>query len=123
MQSRYSDPNHAVNSGSLISLITGGNINPMPRRQARRAKIQERRSVRREYKDTRRVARGRAPRGPRMNRRNRPRRQGIIKKVMQQDVLYLLIVNLPSKKEVQESVTRLETLVEEQQTGAPGPSH
>jgi hypothetical protein len=58
-----------------------------------------------------------------MNRRNRPRRQGVIKKVMQQDVLYLLIVNLPSEKEVQESVTCLETLVEEQQIGAPGPSH
>ncbi|KAJ5665169.1 uncharacterized protein N7477_007617 [Penicillium maclennaniae] len=48
---------------------------------------------------------------------NRPRRQGIIKKVMQQDVLYLLIVNLPTVEEVQDSVTRLESLVEQQQTG------
>lgn len=79
--------------------------------------------MKREYRDAKRVARGRLPRGPRLNKRDRARRQGIIKKVMQQDVLYLLIVNLPSEKEVQDSVTRLESLVEEQQTGAAGPSH
>ncbi|KAJ5134564.1 hypothetical protein N7526_005929 [Penicillium atrosanguineum] len=123
MQSRYSDPNHAVNNGSLISLITGGKINPTPRRQAKQARMQERRGMKRENRDARRVARGRLSRGPRLDKRNRPRRQGIIKKVMQQDVLYLLIVNLPSEKEVQDSVTRLESLVEQQQTGAPGPSH
>jgi len=27
-RSRYADPNHPANSGSLISLITGGHINP-----------------------------------------------------------------------------------------------
>lgn len=26
--SRYADPNHPANNGSLISLVTGGNVNP-----------------------------------------------------------------------------------------------
>ena len=79
--------------------------------------------MRREYKDARRVARGRPPRSPRRDRRDRTKRQGIIKKVMHQDVLYLLIVNVPSEKEVQDSVAHLENLVGQQQTGIPGPSH
>lgn len=123
MKSRYNDPNHAVNNGSLISLLTGGLINPIPRREAKRARRQGKRSLRREHKDTRRVARGRLPRGPRRDRRDRAKRQGMIKKVMQQDVLYLLIVNLPSEKEAQDSVSHLENLVEQQQAEAPGPSH
>ena len=33
--SRYADPNHPASSGSLISLVTGGHINPPPVQQAR----------------------------------------------------------------------------------------
>jgi hypothetical protein len=40
-QSRYSDPNHPANSGSIISLITGGAINPMARKTARRNERRE----------------------------------------------------------------------------------
>ncbi len=107
--SRFSDPSHPANSGSLISLLTGGYINPAARRQDRRAARYERRALRRDYKDSRRVARGRSPRGPRPPIRDRRRpRKGIIKKIMQQDVMYLLIVNLPTASEVDESVSRLE---------------
>ncbi|KAJ6107490.1 hypothetical protein N7523_008813 [Penicillium sp. IBT 18751x] len=123
MQSRYNDPNHAVNNGSLISLLSGGKINPLPRRHAKQARRQERLGLKRESRDNKLIARGRLPRGPRLDKMDRPRRQGIIKKVMQQDVLYLLIVNLPTVEEVQDSVTRLESLVEQHQTGAAGPSH
>jgi hypothetical protein len=35
--SRYSDPNHPANSGSLIALVTGGMLNPKGRRQERRS--------------------------------------------------------------------------------------
>ena len=35
--SRYADPNHAANSGSLISLVTGGALNPKGRRAERRS--------------------------------------------------------------------------------------
>lgn len=110
MASRYNDPNHPANSGSLISLLTGGAVNPAARRQARREAKQERRQMRREYKDSRRVARGRAPRGPRRVRR-KGQRKTIIKKLMQKDVLYLLVVNLPSQEEVQKSVTQLEQVM------------
>ncbi|KAJ5151129.1 uncharacterized protein N7482_010381 [Penicillium canariense] len=103
MVSRYNDPDHPATSGSLISLLTGGAVNPPARRQARR-------EMKREYKDARRIARGRSPRGPRRVKRKGGRKT-IIKKIMQQDVLYLLIVNLPTPEEVQQSVTRLENVM------------
>ncbi|KAK2597276.1 hypothetical protein N8I77_013136 [Diaporthe amygdali] len=107
--SRFNDPDHPANSGSLTSLLTGGAINPVARRQERRAAKQERRALKREHKDERRVTRGKAPKGPRHERRRKGQRKGgIIKKILQQDVLYLLIVNLPTEQEVQESVAELE---------------
>ncbi|ROW11876.1 hypothetical protein VPNG_05023 [Cytospora leucostoma] len=112
--SRYSDPNHPANSGSLISLLTGGAVNPGARRQERRAAKWAGRDARREYRDQRRMARGKAPRGPRQTRlkpNGKRRKSGIIKKILQQDVLYLLIVNLPTEEEVQESVANLERVM------------
>ncbi|KAK7735760.1 hypothetical protein SLS63_003718 [Diaporthe eres] len=106
--SRFSDPNHPANSGSLISLLTGGSVNPAASRQERRAARQDRRALKREYKDQRRMARGRAPRGPRQPRRPKgQRKKGIIKKILQQDVLYLLIVNLPTEQEAIEANSQL----------------
>ena len=35
--SRYSDPNHPANSGSLVALVTGGMLDPRKRRQERRS--------------------------------------------------------------------------------------
>jgi hypothetical protein len=115
MASRYNDPNHPANSGSLISLLTGGAVNPAARRQAKREAKRDRKDTKRERKDARRVARGRPTRGPRKVKR-KGQRKTIIKKIMQQDVLYLLIVNLPSQDEVQQSVTQLEQMMA--QTGA-----
>lgn len=117
LTSRYNDPNHPANSGSLISLLSGGVINPAPRRAETRTARRQRLDSRREARDVRRVARGRTPRGPlrdRGQRRSQRQRQPMIKKVLQQDVLYLLIVNLPSQEEIQESVSRLEHLVREE---------
>lgn len=37
----------------------------------------------------------------------------IIKKVLQEDVLYLVVVNLPSQEEVEESVAKLESIAKE----------
>jgi hypothetical protein len=45
--SRYADPNHPANSGSLVSLLTGGAINPQRRRNERRVAKRERRAIRR----------------------------------------------------------------------------
>ena len=85
--SRLSDPNHPANSGSLISLLTGGAINPAERRQRRREALLERRN-------RRRAAVGL----PLKNRK--AKKGGLIKRVLQQDVLYLMIVNMPSEQEL-----------------------
>lgn len=90
--SRFSDPNHAVNSGSLLALVTGGAYDPRPRRQAKR-----------DRKNARRVARGRAPRLPRDQREPK----GPIRRAMRQNVLYLLVVNLPSEQEIAVARERL----------------
>lgn len=58
------------------------------------------------------MARGKSPRGPRRGRLPKAqRKKGVIKKLLQQDVLYLLIVNLPTEQEVQESVANLERVM------------
>ncbi|KAK9357943.1 hypothetical protein V1504DRAFT_397936 [Lipomyces starkeyi] len=36
--SRYSDPNHPANSGSLIAIVTGGKVDPKRRKRERRAR-------------------------------------------------------------------------------------
>lgn len=45
--SRYADPNHPASSGSIISLLTGGNINPKTKRDERRVARREKRAYRR----------------------------------------------------------------------------
>lgn len=57
------------------------------------------------------MARGKAPRGPRPARPARGQRKGVIRKALKQDVLYLLIVNLPTEEEVQQSVADLERMM------------
>ncbi|KAJ5099712.1 hypothetical protein N7532_006713 [Penicillium argentinense] len=109
-KSRYNDPNHPANSGSLVALLTGGAVDPVPRRKARRAARQARRDDRQIRRDARRVARGRSPRGPRKTR-NKKQRKGMIKRLLQEDILYFFVVSLPSQEEVQESVYQLEHLM------------
>lgn len=91
--SRYSDPNHPANSGTIMGLLTGGRFDPKARRRGERA---QRRANRRGYElsetDVRNAEMGRLPR----------RRKGLIRRVLQQDVLYLTVVNLPSESEMKE---------------------
>ncbi|KAM0178170.1 hypothetical protein ACHAPF_003809 [Botrytis cinerea] len=86
--SRYSDPNHPASSGSLISLITGGHINPQARRTERKAAKEERRQNRR----TRRVYRRGEVFTPETGLR-RKRKPGLVKRILQKDVLYLMVVS------------------------------
>jgi hypothetical protein len=87
--SRYSDPNHPANSGSLVSLITGGVIDPRGRKQQRRGAKRVRRAIRRGE-----VVTDQTP-------LRRGGRQGIVKRMLKKDVLYLMIVKLPSEEELQ----------------------
>ena len=54
-QSRYSDPNSAAASGSLIALVTGGHVDPWKHKQ-------EKRQMKEQYRNRRREMKGRAPR-------------------------------------------------------------
>ncbi|KAJ9614765.1 hypothetical protein H2204_014463 [Knufia peltigerae] len=97
--SRFSDPNHPVNSGSLISLLTGGHFNPKAEKRARRA---QRRAYRGGYElsetDIKNAEMGRMPR----------RNKGLIRRVLQKNVLYLTIVNLPTEEETAELMRELD---------------
>lgn len=92
--SRYADPNHPANSGSLISLITGGHVNPAARRQEKRERRETRRGARRVRKAERR--------GYEISpqRASGKRREGLVRRMLKKDVLYLMIVNLPNEEEV-----------------------
>ena len=78
--SRYSDPTHPASSGSLISLVTGGKVDPKGMRQGRRQ--------------------AKGPRGPVGRLRKATGTDKPIKKLIRQNVVYLMIVNLPSEEEM-----------------------
>lgn len=96
-RSRYADPNNTTNS-NVFSLLTG-NASNRPGRA-------ERKTARRERRNQRRVARGREPRLPPGQREPRGPvgylRKGV-KKVLHEDVLYLMVVELPSQQELAEA--------------------
>jgi hypothetical protein len=118
--SRYADPNHPANSGSLISLVTGGYINP-PRRKGVLGLGGLRGSLGggydsrhgRDYSGGNGESYGRgfgAGEGRRGLRRGRgggmegglPALNPIkgVKKLLTKKVLYLMIVNIPSNEEL-----------------------
>ena len=81
--SRWADPNHPVNQGGLLNVLSGGVINP-------RARLEQKR----EY---------RAARTGRMPANQQQKNQGLIGKVkraVHENVLYLMIVNMPSDAEM-----------------------
>ncbi|KAI1077981.1 hypothetical protein F5B20DRAFT_249227 [Whalleya microplaca] len=105
--SRFADPNHAANSGSIVSLATGGYINPQAR---------ERRRVTRQGSAGRR-SKGRRSEDSRLGRRRDDRDVSLqsvaaapvssllaapklARKALKKDVLYLMVVNMPSDQEL-----------------------
>lgn len=83
----YSDPNSSARTGGLIGLATAGKVNPRARRQ--------------EARDERRVAKGKAPRAPRGERRRERKENRPIKRLLKEGALYLMVVNLPSEREIE----------------------
>jgi hypothetical protein len=89
--SRYSDPNHPANSGTILGLLTGGHFDPKARRRGRKAERRARKQgVTLTETDIKNAEMGRKPMG----------RQGLIRRVLQKNVLYLMIVNLPTAQEM-----------------------
>ncbi|KAH7399812.1 hypothetical protein BKA64DRAFT_465634 [Cadophora sp. MPI-SDFR-AT-0126] len=87
-QSRYSDPNHPANNGSIVSLLTGGKVNPWAHKEEKRLARRQRRAMRRgEPMPT--------------DGKRRQRNGGLVKRVLTKDVLYLMIVNLPTDAETE----------------------
>jgi len=96
--SRFSDPNHPVNSGSIIALLTGGYVDPKAMARGRRygALAGVRGKPQLSEQDSRNIA---------MGRKNQQAPRGLIggvRKLMSQDVLYLLIAEMPSQAEMAE---------------------
>jgi len=105
--SRFSDPNHPANSGSIVALLTGGHVDLMKKKRARKARRRAwRRGVELTEQDIHNEQMG----------RKTVARQGLISKVMTKSILYLAIVNLPSQAQmdqVKDAMKEAETNAEE----------
>ncbi|KAE8337988.1 hypothetical protein BDV24DRAFT_153876 [Aspergillus arachidicola] len=115
--SRYNDPNHPVNNRKLTSVLSGGLIGSKP------GLIERAATSIRELQDSKRIARREPPSEPikeKWQRYQRKKKPSLAKNVLQQDVLYLLIVNMPTEEELQQSIAQLEHLM--QQAGQRVPS-
>lgn len=100
LKSRFNDPNHPANSGSLISLVTGGAV-AVPGvdtlvGQGRRMAVNL-------VQGKKPTGNGEPIDGPAMT---------VFKKLIEQDVLYLMVVNLPTERELQDSTAQLAGLME-----------
>ncbi|TGO59478.1 hypothetical protein BCON_0044g00380 [Botryotinia convoluta] len=104
--SRYSDPNHPASSGSLISLITGGHVNPQARKTERKAAKEERK----QNKRIRKASREGEVITPETGLR-RKRKPGLVKRILQKDVLYLMVVSYD--RESAEYQAGMQSVVEE----------
>ena len=96
---RFCDPDHRVNNGSVFSLITGGTFDPLGNGRVQRAKQRAKKCGESELSDQElhdafmgRVVRGRATGTP-------SRTFPVVGKMLKRDVLYLIIVNLPTEGE------------------------
>jgi hypothetical protein len=99
---RYADPNHPANSGSITALLTGGAIDLSAGKRERRARRKARRDGRTLSPDE--IANARMGRAPLR------RRQGIVKRVLAKDVLYLIVTALPDEREMEEIRREIERM-------------
>ena len=91
--SRFSDPNHPASSGNLISLVTGGFIHP--------DKGKNRLDVQGLYKAVREGREYKSPQqGPSQSN------GGLLRKILKQNVLYLIVVNMPTDEEMEAAGAR-----------------
>ena len=95
--SRYSDPNHPASSGSIVSLLTGGHVDPIGRRRQRDQSKKDRRGFM-------------GPLG--MVRHYQP-----VRRLMKQGVLYMMVVNMPSDVELAKAKAEMEKQQKEDEAG------
>ena len=95
--SRYSDPTHPAASGSLAALLTGGRLDPKEKRRRKDEKMRERTGFMR-------------PMG--YVRQYQP-----VRRMLKQEVLYLIVVNMPGEEEIQAANKEMERKGEKVQEG------
>ncbi|KAI1494143.1 hypothetical protein F5X96DRAFT_33151 [Biscogniauxia mediterranea] len=100
--SRYSDPNHPASTGGLVAVATGGRYDP----------VGPVGRVQRRWAERRRRGKGKGGEGEVegevMGVRRRREKKGPLKKVLKQDALYLMVVNMPSPEEMERARAELE---------------
>ena len=88
--SRWADPNHPVNKGGLVTVLTGGVISPEARLQQRR-----------EHRNNRRGREGLLEERKQSKKSNESKSLlGQAKRKLHEGVLYLMVVNMPSEEEL-----------------------
>lgn len=107
--SRYNDPNHPVYSGNLLTALSGGLYKPKPSIFERAAA-----SIK-ESQDNKRAAQGLPPSESWKEKWARKKKEtGSNIKILREDVMYLIIVNMPTQEELRESVAKLQYLAQQE---------
>ncbi|KAK7421576.1 hypothetical protein QQX98_002043 [Neonectria punicea] len=118
--SRYADPNHPASSGSFRSLVTGGRINPPPMTRSHFGGLHPRRQG--PLRSLVSLGRGSGVQDdglPGVNARGGVARSpiqggllgsagGTVKKALKKNVLYLMVVNMPSDEELAEAMAEID---------------
>jgi hypothetical protein len=86
--SRYSDPNHPASQGGLISIASGGKVNPVGPVGRMRQKRMSKKGIDPSTAQT-------LPQKLKERKKKSP-----MKKALKQDAVYLMVVNLPSQEEM-----------------------
>lgn len=97
---RFADPNHPVNAGSIFALLSGGTFDPIASSRIRRAEAHAKRNGQPPLTDVEKhdAYMGRKVRG---RVTGTPSKQiPIIGKILKKDVLYLIIVEMPTEQQI-----------------------
>ncbi|KAL2788804.1 hypothetical protein BJX66DRAFT_308045 [Aspergillus keveii] len=106
--SRYNDPNHPANNGNLLSTLSGGLYVPKP------CLFERAGAAIKESLDKRRAAQGLPPSETWAEKWARKRKEsGSRLKILREDILYLMVVNMPTEEELSESVAKLQYLAQQ----------
>ena len=99
---RFANPNHPVHSGTLMGLVTGGKVDPVAKLRGQHAQRRaRRRGIVLSEEEIRNAEMGRGPgRGP-------------IERILQSDVAYMIITNLPSEAELVKTRQEMERMKEQ----------